>query len=190
MKHTAGMYMGAVVALIGIIWGCNAITTPDGQGLLVDTGFTNAGPGTGGAVQTGGGTPIEGTDDVELPAEETRSFFTAFRTFMPAKEVVEHNLAPGRFPMQLSPQVWPFRPSLTRALRRTDAQGNVSNVGRQQYFVDFHVAFTSVHSNDVLTHRRDGRPSHADPDPLIVARLTLGSAEMTYLPSPAVNRNV
>ena len=70
--------ISAVVLLVTFL-GCGTMIGPTGDTLLiVDSTFSDAPVSPGG---TGGttGADLSGTEDVELPAEETRSFFTAFQ---------------------------------------------------------------------------------------------------------------
>ena len=92
MKHALIKSLASTVAVLAIILGCNtAIDVVDSGGgggggtgngfATVDSEFSDAPAspgGTGGTDGTGGG---GGTDNggVELPSEETRSFFTAFQ---------------------------------------------------------------------------------------------------------------
>lgn len=71
--------IGITMGAFAIVIGCNTNVIPNGGTTTLDAnGFTDASPGGTGA--TGGSTPVETVvDDVVLPAEETRSFFTAFQ---------------------------------------------------------------------------------------------------------------
>ncbi len=83
MNRSRIAFLGTTAFAFGIILGCDSGA---GTGTL-DNGFTGDGStpvgGTGGTGTIGGGTSggtvVTGADDVELPAEETRSFFTAFQ---------------------------------------------------------------------------------------------------------------
>ncbi len=70
--------IGITVGAFAIVIGCNTNVIPnDGTTTLDANGFTDASPGGTGATGT---PPAEVVvDDVVLPAEETRSFFTAFQ---------------------------------------------------------------------------------------------------------------
>ena len=71
--------IGITVSVFAIVIGCNTNVIPNGGTTTLESnGFTDASPGGTGA--TGGTTPVQPVvDDVVLPAEETRSFFTAFQ---------------------------------------------------------------------------------------------------------------
>ena len=80
-----GLVSTAVV--LGVVLGCQTVIEPGGGGggggddtvfAQLENEFSDAPASPGG---TGGvaGSDIEGTDDVQLDAEETRSFFTAFQ---------------------------------------------------------------------------------------------------------------
>ncbi len=77
--------LAATAVALGIILGCNSGVVPDANtgDVTVDGGFSDAPTSPGGTGGTSGGTSggtiVEGSDDVELTAEETRSFFTAFQ---------------------------------------------------------------------------------------------------------------
>lgn len=89
MKASVMKALAGTAIVLGIIIGCNVGLDPDdggattpptnGQGLTpLDSEFSDAPISPGGT----GGTQdnvVEGADDVELVAEETRSFFTAFQ---------------------------------------------------------------------------------------------------------------
>ncbi len=83
MKAVIIRRLAGTIAVAAVVLGCDAAVDLIGGGSssgLIDLGgqFTNDDLSPGG---TGGtlGSTVEGADDVELPAELTRSFFTAFQ---------------------------------------------------------------------------------------------------------------
>ncbi len=72
--------IGISVIVLAVVIGCNTNLVPNGATTnLDDNGFTDADASPGGTGGTGGPPPDPGTDDVDLPSEETRSFFAAFQ---------------------------------------------------------------------------------------------------------------
>ncbi|MGB2986124.1 MAG: hypothetical protein WBE26_09600 [Phycisphaerae bacterium] len=75
----------SAAAVLVVVFGCSVVideptddsSSPQTESSQVDSDFSDAPVSPGGT----GGTTVDdqGTDDVELPAEETRSFFTAFQ---------------------------------------------------------------------------------------------------------------
>ena len=81
MSKRVSRTLAATAVALGIILGCNSGVVPvtDTGGLTVDGDFSDAPTSPGGTGGTSSGTIVEGSDDVELTAEATRSFFTAFQ---------------------------------------------------------------------------------------------------------------
>ncbi len=86
MKATVLKRLASAAAALAVVLGCDSVidhikeeaTTPAGSGFArIDSDFSDAPVSPGPAGGTTGG--LEGADDVELPGEETRSFFTAFQ---------------------------------------------------------------------------------------------------------------
>ena len=87
MKTSVLKGLATAAAVLGVVFGCESVIDQTGGGsdgtgdtdfLQIDNDFSDAPVSPGG---TGGtaDSDVEGTDDVEMDAEETRSFFTAFQ---------------------------------------------------------------------------------------------------------------
>ncbi len=145
MKNSAGKRVTRVFIVLAVIVGCNQITTQQGEEdtttstttsattttplAQIDSTFSDASISPGG---TGGvaGTNIEGTDDVELPAAETRSFFTAFQI-----DPVSEDSAGPKFVVSGDVDqdglldlvsAWNQSQPVQLHLQRRDPQGNIS----------------------------------------------------------------
>ncbi|RME37572.1 MAG: hypothetical protein D6788_09155, partial [Planctomycetota bacterium] len=140
MNTRSRPYTGLTTLLLIALIGCttsvvlNTVGTDTGDTtssatapLTVETGFADAPPG--GTVQTGGA-PIEGSDNVDLPAEETRSFFTAFQVDPTAEDtagpkfVVAADIDQDGLLDLVS--AWNQSQPVQLHLQRRDAAGNIS----------------------------------------------------------------
>ncbi len=122
----------ATIAFVAFL-GCNSGAIPGGGGtagsLLVETGFTDA-PASPGGTGGVGPPPVDGADDVELPAEQTRSFFTAFQIDPEAEDtagpkfVVAGDVDQDGF-LDLA-SAWNQSQPVQLHLQRRDPVGNIS----------------------------------------------------------------
>ena len=142
MKRALIKGLGCTVAVLVIILGCNTVidVVDDSGGgggggtgngfATVDSDFSDAPVSPGGTGGTGAPTGDDGDENVELPAEETRSFFTAFQV-----DPVEEDTAGPKFVVAgdvdqdgLTDLVsaWNQSQPVQLHLQRRDPAGNIS----------------------------------------------------------------
>ncbi len=136
MKVKIFKALACVAAFLLVVFGCNSVSIPEdedrptsGEFVQVDNRFTDAPASPGG---TGGtaGDELQGTEDVDLDADETRSFFTAFQS-----DPVSEDTAGPKFVISADidqdglldlVSAWNQNQPVQLHLQRRDPEGNIS----------------------------------------------------------------